>query len=122
MPSPRSPDFPAPRPSSVGPIFDSPRLLVANPRNRTVLELEKVGNTLKDNVEAVVECGRVMKAMYNRDERLCDDLIYKELEYLKGKFDTCLSDAELGVKTVEKIISLIEDNKDHVMDGVNRNL
>jgi hypothetical protein len=122
MPSPRSLDFPAPRPSSVGPIFNSPRPLVVNPRSGTVLELEKVGNTLKDNVEAVVECGRVMKAMYNRDERLCDDLIYKELEYLKGKFDTCLSDTEFGVKTVEKIISLIEDNKDHVMDAVNRNL
>lgn len=115
MPPARLLNLPPPRPSPVGPIFNTPRPLVAESRDRTVVELRKVGNTLKDNMDAILECSRVMKAMYETDERLSVDIIYKELGTLKGTFDNCLGDAEVGIKTIRKIISFMEDNKDDVM-------
>lgn len=119
MPSPRSLNPPPPRPSSVRPIFNHPRpLVVPKPRDMTVVELQRIGNILKDNMEAVVECGNVMKTMYNRDDRLGDDIVYQELEQLKGKFDGCVANAEVGIKTVQKIITLIENSKDEVISLV----
>lgn len=122
MPSPGSLNLPPPRPSSVGPIFNTIQPLVPNSRDRTVVELRKVGNTLKDNIDAVIECSRVMKAMYERDDRLGNDIIYKELGSLKETFDSCLGDAEAGIVTIKKVISLLEDNKDHVMASGNQRL
>jgi hypothetical protein len=115
MPSPRSLNLPAPRPSSVAPIFHLPRPLVTTPRDITMVELRKVENTLRENAEAVLESSRVMKEMYGRDDRLGDDIIYKELEKLKGAFDNCISHTDMGMQTVKKIISFLEDSKDHVM-------
>ncbi|KAF7510110.1 hypothetical protein GJ744_007009 [Endocarpon pusillum] len=115
MPCPGPLDLPPPRPSSVGPIFNTARPLVPGSRDRTVVGLRKVGNTLQDNIDAVIECSRVMKAMYERDDRLGNDIIYKELGSLKETFDSCLGDAEVGIVTINKVIGLLEDNKDHVM-------
>ncbi len=115
MPSPGSLNLPPPRPSSVAPIFNTAGSIVPNPRDKTVGELRKVGNTLKDNIDAVLECSRVMKAMYERDDRLGNDIIYKELGRLKETFDSCLRDAEVGIHSIQKVVILLEDNKDHVM-------
>jgi hypothetical protein len=115
VPSPRSLNSPAPRPSSVSPVFNTPRPLVTRHCDRTVVELQRVGNTLRDNIDAVVECANVMKRVYDHDDRLCESIVYRELETVKGKFDSCLGDAEEGIKVVEKIISLLEDNKENVM-------
>ena len=80
-----------------------------------MIELHSVGNTLKENIDAVVECANVMKRVYDRDDRLCDSSVYKELETVKGNFDSCLVNAQGGIKAVEKIISLLEDNKENIM-------
>jgi len=113
-PSPRFMNLPPPRPSSVAPFINSPRPLLAKPPGRSVIEMRKVGNILKDNIDAVMECCNMMKAMYSRDNRLGVDDVYKELEHLKESFDGCLSETRAGVKTVEKIIGFLEDDKEHV--------
>jgi hypothetical protein len=118
MPPARLLNFPPPRPSSVGPILNTSRSLVTEPRDRTVVELRIVGNTLKENIEAIEECSRVMKAMYERDGRLGVDMVYQELGSLKGSFDKCLGEAEEGIKTISTIVGLIEDNKDDVKRSV----
>lgn len=120
MPPAHSLNLPPPRPSSVGPVFDNPRPLVANPRDRTVQQLQRVNNILKENVEGVVECGMVMMSVYDNDDRLGGDIIYTELEMLKAKLDSCLTDGECGIQTVERIVSLIEDNKDRVIESIRR--
>ena len=114
MPPARLQDFPPPRPSSVGPIFHNPQPLVAEPRDRTVVELRKVEKTLEENMEAIDECSRVMKEMYERDDRLGADMVYKELGNLRGSFDKCLGEAEEGIKTIRTVVGMIEDNKDDV--------
>jgi hypothetical protein len=122
MPSARTLNLPPPRPPSTGPVSNSPQPLAARPRDRTMVQLQKVGNTLQDNIDAVAECGNVMKAMYYKDDRLGDDIVYKELERLKAKFDGCLSDADVGIKTVEKIITLLEDNKEDLTGLMDQDL
>ena len=52
--------------------------------------MQKVGNTMKDNMDAVVNCANVMKTLYEDDDRLSQDIVYKELGALKGNFDCCL--------------------------------
>jgi hypothetical protein len=118
MPPARLQDFPPPRPTSVGPVFNNPRPLVAEPRDQTVIELRRVENTLKDNIEAIDECSRVMREMYERDDRLGVDMVYAELGRLKGSFDKCLGEAEEGTKTIRTIVGLIEDNKDDIKNSV----
>ena len=115
IPPPRSQNLLPPRPSSDEPVFNSAGPLVAKPREITVVELQKVGNTLKDNVDAVLECSKVMEEMYSRDERLGVDTIYKELVRLKNTFDSYLGESEVGIKTVKKIVGLLEDDTDRVM-------
>lgn len=112
-PSPRSRNLPS-RAPSVRPIVDEPRALLAAPLDMTIVELQKVGNTLKDNVDAVVKCGKTMKALYDRDDRLGDEVIYKELEGLKNIFDNCFRDAKVGMTTVQKVIGFLEGNEDRV--------
>lgn len=79
------------------------------------MKLQQVGKTLKDNIDAIVECANLMKSMYEEDERLGQDILYRELEVMKGNFDSCLGAADDGARTVEKIISLLEDNKENAM-------
>lgn len=114
MPSPRSLNLPPPRPSSVAPIFKNLRPLIEQSRDNTILQLQKVGNTFRDNIDAVMECGNVMKTLYNGDNRLADNVVYKELEALKAKFDGCVSDAEAGMGTVQRIIALLDEKKENV--------
>jgi hypothetical protein len=111
MPPARLQDFPPPRASSVGPIFNSPRPLVVEPGDRTVVELRKVETTLKENMEAIDECSKVMREMYERDERLGVDMVYEELGNLRASFDKCLGEAEEGIKAIRTVVGLIDDKK-----------
>lgn len=113
---------PRPRPLSASPIFHNRRALTATAQDMTVVELRKVGNTLKDNIDAVVKCGHVMRGLYDRDDRLGDGVIYKELERLKEVFDNSLRDAGAGIKYVHRVMSLLEDDRDRVIKLVDGKL
>ena len=88
---------------------------MTKPHDRTMIELQKVTNTLKDNINAMKKCANVMKDVYDHDDRLSKSVVYNELETVKGKFDSCVYDTEAGIKAVKKIIILLEDSKENVM-------
>lgn len=115
MPSPKSLNLPPPRPPSIGPIFNNNRPLInTEPRDTTIHQLRKVSNTFKDNIDAIIECGNVMKTLYNSDDRLADNLVFKELEVLKARFDGCGLESENGMATVQRIIALLDERKENV--------
>lgn len=88
---------------------------MTKPCDPTMIELQKVTNTLKDNIDAVMTCTNVLKNVYDHDDRLSKSMVYNELETVKGKFDSCIDDTEAGLNAVKKIIILLEDSRENVM-------
>jgi hypothetical protein len=108
-------DLPTPLPVSTMPVFHPPRSLIQTPAEKTASDLRKVKNTLSDNVDAVLECARVMREMYNRDDRLANDAIYEDLKHLRERFDGCRKEAEEGIGHVQKILGWLVDSKEGIV-------
>lgn len=56
------------------------------------------------------------KQMFNRDPRLSDDAVYRELQTLSTSFDQAGEGAQGVVQLVEKIMNMVQDTKENVIN------
>lgn len=106
----KSPNLPPRGPSqaqAVSILNSFSRISVTSPQDATISQLHTVSNTFRDNIDAVVECISLMRTMYSKDKRLAEDTIYRELEQLKKSFDSCITDAESGTKSIDNVILVL---------------
>jgi hypothetical protein len=129
MPSPRSLNLPPPRDSPPAPQFHPLALAPANsgrqldpfrPRyplqafNRqqeTLYELRRVSQTLSDNLDAMRQCQRVMKALYDADDQIRHPDVFDLLVKLRNDMEDSEKGNSKALGDVDRVLAFLKSGR-----------